>query len=310
MNGELLILFATFMAVALIVIAVAGVLRRDPALRRMSGATVDTSTPGGMFYKKKQSRLLDMLEPFRKQLTQTDQKQVGVVKTRLVQAGFYDPMAVEVYYTVRLVLAVGLAIAATLLVLFVLPALGANISLFIILQAATIGYYFPALVVRSRIEERQTAFKRGMPDAMDMILVGVEAGLSLPASINHLCEEFADAHPIIAEQFRIVALEFQAGKSRADALASLSRRMDVPEARVFSTMIAQAEQLGTSLSATLRVLAEQMRSDRMLKAEERAAELPVKMAIPLVTCIFPALFSVIMSPLMIRIIRTLSGVVQ
>jgi tight adherence protein C len=149
-----------------------------------------------------------------------------------------------------------------------------------------------------------------MPDAMDMILVGVEAGLSLPASINHLCEEFADAHPIIAEQFRIVALEFQAGKSRADALASLSRRMDVPEARVFSTMIAQAEQLGTSLSATLRVLAEQMRSDRMLKAEERAAELPVKMAIPLVTCIFPALFSVIMSPLMIRIIRTLSGVVQ
>jgi tight adherence protein C len=310
MNGELIILFATFMAVALIVIAVAGALRRDPALRRMSGSVAASATPGGMFYKKKESRLLDMLEPLQKQMTQTDQKQVGVVKTRLVQAGYYDPSAVEVYYTIRLVLAIVLAVVATFLVLFVLPALGANLSLFVILSAAAIGYYLPALVVMSRIGERRTAFKRGMPDAMDMILVGVEAGLSLPASINHLCEEFADAHPIIAEQFRIVALEFQAGKSRSDALTSLSKRMDVPEARVFSTMIAQAEQLGTSLSTTLRVLAEQMRSDRMLKAEERAAELPVKMAIPLVTCIFPALFSVIMSPLMIRILRTLSGVAQ
>jgi tight adherence protein C len=250
-----------------------------------------------------------MLEPVQKQLAQSDQKQVGVVKSRLIQAGYYHPSSVEIYYSTRVTLAVGLAVAAALAIWLLLPPVGANAALFLILGGATLGYYLPALVLQIRIKDRQTAFRYGMPDAMDMILVGVEAGLSLPASIKHLCDEFADAHPIIAEQFRMVTLEFQAGKSRPDALASLAKRMDVQEARIFSTMIAQAETLGTSLATTLRVLADEMRRDRMLKAETKAAELPVKMAIPLVLLIFPALFSVIMTPLVIRILRAFSSVV-
>lgn len=302
---ELLILAAVFATVALVVIGAAGLARRDPALRRMVGAGEMSAGAGSIFYEKKKSRLLDMLEPMQKQLAQSDAKQVGVVKSRLIQAGYYHPSSVEIYYTTRLLLAIGLAAAASLAILFLLPPIGANNALILVLGGATLGYYGPALFLHARIKNRQTAFRNGMPDAMDMILVGVEAGLSLPASIKHLCDEFADAHPIIAEQFRIVTLEFQAGKSRPDALASLAKRMDVQEARIFSTMIAQAETLGTSLATTLRVLADEMRRDRMLKAEQRAAELPVKMAIPLVLLIFPALFSVIMTPLVIRIFRTL-----
>lgn len=305
---ELLILALVFAAVVLVVIGAAGALRRDPALRRMSGA-VEAEQGGSIFYEKKQSKFLDILEPVQRQLAQSDQKQVGVVKSRLIQAGYYQPTAVEMYYSMRIVLALALAAAAALALLFLLPPVGANGGLILVLGGAAFGYYFPAFWLHLRIKTRQTAFRHGMPDAMDMILVGVEAGLSLPASIKHLCDEFADAHPIIAEQFRIVTLEFQAGKSRPDALASLARRMDVQEARVFSTMIAQAETLGTSLATTLRVLADEMRRDRMLKAETRAAELPVKMAIPLVLLIFPALFSVIMTPLVIRIVRALGGLV-
>ena len=305
---EILLLAAVFAAVVLVVIGAAGVMQRDPALRRMATGGQSGGATGSIFYEKKRSKILDLLEPVQKQLAQSDAKQVGVVKSRLVQAGYYHPSSVEIYYTVRIVLALGLAAAAIFTLLFLMPPTGANNALILVLGGATMGYYLPALILALRIRDRQTAFRHGMPDAMDMILVGVEAGLSLPAAIKHLCEEFGDAHPVIAEQFRIVMLEFQAGKSRPDALASLAKRMDVQEARVFATMIAQSETLGTSLATTLRVLADEMRRDRMLKAEHKAAELPVKMAIPLVMLIFPALFSVIMTPLAIRIYRALSGI--
>ena len=282
-------------------------MRRDPALDRMTGSAIAGTDVGSIFFDKRRSRLLDLLEPLQKQLAQSYTKQVGLVKSRMIQAGYYHPTSVEVYFTIRVVLAIVSAILASLYILFVLPPINASLSLFIVLFGTAIGFYAPALFLSLRIGKRRTAFKHGMPDAMDMILVGVEAGLSLPASIKHLCEEFEEAHPIIAEQFKFVTLEFQAGKSRSDALMSLSRRMDVQEARVFSTMIAQAESLGTSLSTTLRVLADEMRRDRMLKAEEKAAQLPVKMAIPLVLLIFPALFSVIMTPLLIRLLRTFAA---
>ncbi|MEK7266527.1 MAG: type II secretion system F family protein [Pseudomonadota bacterium] len=305
---ETLLLGAVFAAVVLVVVGVAGMMQRDPALRRMASGGATVSSTGSIFYEKKRSKILDLLEPMQKQLAQSDAKQVGLVKNRLIQAGYYHPSSVEVYYTIRVGLALGLVAAAILALLFLLPPTGANNALILVLGGASLGYYLPALILGVRIKDRKTAFRNGMPDAMDMILVGVEAGLSLPASIKHLCEEFGDAHPIIAEQFRIVMLEFQAGKSRPDALASLAKRMDVQEARVFATMIAQSETLGTSLATTLRVLADEMRRDRMLKAEQKAAELPVKMAVPLVMLIFPALFSVIMTPLAIRIFRALSGI--
>jgi tight adherence protein C len=307
--SQIVILTAVFLAAVLVVYGVAGLARRDPALRRMAAAAgpadARTGDAGSVFYKPKQSKLLELLAPVQRQLAQSDTKQVGVVKARLVQAGYYQPNSVEVYYTLRIALAVFGAIAASLAILFLLPPVASSVSLMLVLGGVAVGYYAPALVLGLRIGERRKLFRQGMPDAMDMILVGVEAGLSLPASIKHLCEEFADAHPIIAEQFRIVALEFQAGKSRPDALASLARRMDVQEARVFATMIAQSETLGTSLASTLRVLADEMRRDRMLRAEAKAMELPVKIAIPLVLFIFPALLSVIMTPVIIRIIRSM-----
>lgn len=301
---EMIVLASVFSAVVLTVVGAAGLMNRDPALKRMSVSGQPSYQEKSIFYERRSSRLQRLVAPIQKQLSQPETVKGKLVKNRLIQAGFYHPSSVEIYYTVRIIAALGLSGAAAVLTFFFLPVLGASSSMLFMIGGGLIGYFAPVVWLASRISQRQRAFRLGMPDAMDMILVGVEAGLSLPASIKHLCEEFSDAHPIISEQFRIVTLEFQAGRSRPEALASLARRMDVQEARTFSTMISQSETLGTSLATTLRVLAEEMRRDRMLKAETRAAELPVKMAIPLVLCIFPALFSVIMSPLVIRLIRT------
>ena len=122
------------------------------------------------------------------------------------------------------------------------------------------------------------------------------ANMSLNASMKHVVKELALSHPIIAEQFQIVTLEFQAGRSRSEALTALSKRMDIPVTRTLASMIVQSESLGTSLSQTLQVMAQELRTQRMLDAEKRAAELPVKMSVPLVLFIFPALMAVAMVP--------------
>ncbi|NNE41472.1 MAG: type II secretion system F family protein [Marinicaulis sp.] len=301
---------ATFLAVALFVLGAFALIRRDPALSRLIPFAGGAKEPSGgegvsVVYDENRHKAIEFLKPFQKRFAQSDEKQTGIVAGRLVQAGFYARSAIEVYYSIRIFLAVALVLIAGISVFTLLPPMPSQFSLLFTIGAATIGYYLPALILSSRISERQTDFRRGMPDAMDMILVGVEAGLSLPAAIQHLCNEMADAHPIITEQFHIIGLEFQAGKSRAEALSGLSRRIDIPEARNFTTMIIQSEALGTSLAQTLRVIADEMRTNRMLEAEKKATELPVKMAIPLVLLIFPALFSVIMAPLMIRIMAAL-----
>jgi tight adherence protein C len=182
-----------------------------------------------------------------------------------------------------------------------------QMKMFVVLGLIAFGFYAPILVVQSRIDRRREKFRLGMPDALDMMLVGVEAGLSLNASIKHIVKEFSTVHPVVSEQFQILTLEFQAGRSRADAMNGLARRMKLPMTKTLASMIVQAETLGVSMAQTLQVLAQEMRTQRMLDAEKQAAELPVKMTIPLVLCIFPSLMAVAMVPAMIGILNFFAG---
>ena len=225
----------------------------------------------------------------------------GIIRYRLIQAGFYNPNTDKIYALIRIGLALILSIGVAPLVVAYLQPLPANMIILAVVIAAVIGYFGPSLALNVIIQNRQKSFRLGMPDALDMILVGIESGMSFPAALQQLCEELADAHPVVCEQFQLVVLEFQAGKRRGDALHSMARRVDAIEARTFASMITQSEALGTSLAQTLRVIADEMRKDRLLKAEKTASELPVKMAFPLVLFIFPALFMTIMSPVLIRL---------
>lgn len=304
--NEFAILAAVFLVVVMVVLGLYGLLSQEPAIRRLTNvsADVESSSATSIFYGENQSKLLQLMRPLQRAIMQGESEDsVGLTRHRLMQAGFYNPNTVQTYFVIRIAMALLLAgVAAPLLYSFLLPLPGTFLFFFIAF-GAVLGYFGPSLAIGLKIKDRQEQFKLGMPDALDMILVGIESGMSLPASLQHLCEELADAHPVICEHFQIVGLEFQAGKNRGEALQAMARRVDVDVARTFASMIAQSEALGTSLAQTLRVIADEMRKDRLLKAEKTASELPVKMAFPLVLFIFPALFMTIMSPALIRMVE-------
>ena len=312
---EMGVLAAVFIAVAMSVVGTWGMMRRvqeeTPAKKKKekrqrapkaASAAVDTLVNRGNL-----PFALRFIEPLQRKLTQTDPEQVGQTRQALIEAGFYERHALDIFFSSRLLLSLALAIGSSLFLIVFPSALSASKGMLAVLGATAFGYYAPLLALRMRINARRKAFTVGLPDALDMILVGVQAGLSLPAALKHVVQEFGNVHPVVAEHFLIVSLEFEAGKSRTEALARMASRMKVPEARTFATMVAQAESLGTRLSDTLVVISDEMRTDRELKAEQKAAELPVAMSVPLVLLVFPCLFLVIMVPIMINILRTFSS---
>lgn len=305
-SNEAFILFAVFGSIMLASVGIILSLSRNAGAKRIqtyararhdADALVEEKTI--LLHEEELPRALRLIEPLQRKLAQSDPKQVTAARTKLIEAGYYRRNSVETYFALRIILGFGLAFAAILYFLLFPGTGSANMKLFMIVAAAALGYYGPVAFVALKIRSRQEKFRFGMPDALDMMLVGVQAGLSLGASIKHIVKEFADVHPIIAEQFQIVTLEFQAGRSRSDALLGLSKRVNLPITRTLASMINQSEALGTSMAQTLQVMAEDLRNQRILEAEKRAAELPVKMALPLVLCIFPALMAVALVPAML-----------
>lgn len=303
--SELIVLAGVFLVVVMIILGLYGFISRDPAIRRLTGISTgaaEISEGPSIYYGENQTKLMRLVQPLHDAMRKgEDDKTRGIIRHRLIQAGYYNPNTDKIYSAIRIGLALLLSIGVAPLLIANFQPLAGNLAILAVVSAAVIGYFGPSLALNVIIKNRQTSFKLGMPDALDMILVGIESGMSFPASLQHLCEELADAHPVVCEQFQLVVLEFQAGKRRGEALQSMARRVDADEARTFASMITQSEALGTSLAQTLRVIADEMRTDRLLKAEKTASELPVKMAFPLVLFIFPALFMTIMSPVLIRL---------
>jgi tight adherence protein C len=226
------------------------------------------------------------------------------LRARLIQAGFYADHAVEAFFALRVIAALGFGLLAVLAVLlFRLP--GPVVGLFLVLLGAAVGLYLPTVLLGQRIAGRRRALRFGLPDAVDLMVVCLEAGGTLSSAMQRVEREFRDLHPVISEQLEIVLLEMQAGSSRIDALTRLSDRAGSEEFSELVTMLIQSEALGASVAQTMRVFAEQTRDARYLEAERRASELPVKISIPLVLFIFPALMTVIFTPLIIRIFRVL-----
>jgi len=226
------------------------------------------------------------------------------LRMRLVQAGFYSERAAEAFFGIRAIGALGFALLAIVLLLAFNVTNLTWVGLAIML-AANIGLFAPNWVLQARIAERSKAVYHGLPDAIDLMVVSLEAGATLSVAIQRVEEEFRELHPVLTEQFGIMLDEMQAGASRAEALSRLALRSPTDEVRGLTTMIVQSEAVGASLGDTLRVFAEEMRKTRFMDAERKAAELPVKLAFPLVFCIFPCLTGVLFIPVAIRYARTL-----
>lgn len=278
---------------------------RDPAVERLSRTDTATGSMTSIRKEDPENKILKMLKPFQERIANDDDKVKSKRANLLQAAGFYNPSAQTIFYASRIILAVILASSVLTALTLVATGLQPVMLIVFVTLAATIGYYFPLLYLSSKISERKLKFSQGFPDAMDMILICLESGLSFPASLKHVSKELHEVHPIVSEQFEIATLEFQAGRKRSEALKNLADRVDLQEVTSVTTMIVQSDQLGTSLTRALRAASEDMRRDRMLRAEEKANALPAKMSVPLVLFIFPTLFGIIMAPVMTKIMRAL-----
>jgi tight adherence protein C len=222
-----------------------------------------------------------------------------VLRSRLLQAGYYAPSAPAAFLTLRVALmaAVGGAgfLAGVLLDRHITE------TYMWMVGGAGLGYFAPhfglGLVVGKRMDEHRSGF----PDFLDLMIVCCEAGLSMESSINRVCREMADAYPSLSANLYFATLEIRAGRSVNDAFSNLAQRLGIEEARTFATLLQQSAELGSSLIDSLRIYSDDMRNKRMMRAEEKANQLPSKMVIPMMIFIFPILFLIMLFPAYMRV---------
>lgn len=216
----------------------------------------------------------------------------------LIQAGLRDPRYLTMYYGLRILgLLCGIVVAGALTRF-------RSDRLLLVLCAGMIGYFVPRFLVKRRIRLRQRAIQLGLPDALDLAVICVEAGLSLDHSLQRIGEELKFVHPELSDEFQFMTLEVQAGKTRAEALKNFAARVNNEDVRALVTVLLQTDRFGTSIAQALRVHSDALRLERRQRAEEAAAKTTIKMVPVLVFFIFPPIFFVTLGPAIIQLIRT------
>jgi tight adherence protein C len=216
----------------------------------------------------------------------------------MIQAGIYDPRAVAYFFLGRTALAVGIAI---LMFLFVPAEHGGSAFWLWIGIGGIIGYIGPSFYIDKRIKARKAEHQAGFPDFMDLLVVCADAGLSMEASLERVGRELSDSYPSLTANLHMTNLEIRAGRTMTEALEHLGDRLGIEEARSFATLIQQSAELGSSITEALRVYSDDMRHKRLSRAEEKAYALPAKLTVPMMICIFPVLFVVILLPVVVRL---------
>ncbi len=305
-TGSIVLFVTITLSIAMVFGAVWLLIGRSQLQRRLGEVTEGRDIPivGGTLRQEDDALPFeDFTQRISKSFGPKDEESKTEVRSKFAQAGFYHSRAAEYFYACRIVMA---ALFPILGVTFYPQFVGdftTNSLILTIFVSAIVGFYAPGYYLTRRIRERQQSVRDGLPDALDILLVCVEAGASLPIAIQRMSDEMQEAYPVLAKEFSLVSLELKAGSGRAKALKNLADRVNIEEIRSLVTLLVQSEALGTSIVQTLRVYSSEMRSKRLLKAEEQANKLPVKMALPLMLCILPALMIVILAPVIIRMVR-------
>lgn len=224
---------------------------------------------------------------------------------RFLNAGLRNVHAPAYYFAAKTVLAIAAPSALWLILLAVAPDISGNLKMFALLGATAAGFYLPNLVLARAAKAYQRKIFEGFPDALDLLIVCLEAGLALDAAIARVALELAANAPEVSDELQLVTLELRAGSSREKALRNLAARTGVAGIDTLVAMLIQAERFGTSAADSLRVHAEELRTRRRQQAEETAAKVALKLLFPLIFCIFPALLLVLLGPAMIQIYRAL-----
>lgn len=235
----------------------------------------------------------------------SDKEDRSKLDKSLRDAGFDSPSAPAIFFIIRFGLAIGLPFAFLISQTLSAKPLTGVMLIFVALFFCAIGLILPQAAVDRIGQARRDKLEREFPDALDLMVVCVEAGLGIEAAFVRVGEEVVHSHPRISQEFEMVSQELRAGRTRAEALRNLGNRTGVPAVTSFATLLIQTDALGTSVGQTLRIYSQEMRETRFLKAEEKAMRIPVLMTVPLVACILPVIITALLLPAIIDVIRTL-----
>jgi tight adherence protein C len=241
-----------------------------------------------------------LVEYTAKHYSSVDTKDMKVLRERLTRAGIYDPRGPAIFFLSRL----GLAFGAAAVAFFVLPSFGfeGKTSFWVLtVSSGLLGYLAPSIGLDRMIAKRKFEHQMGFPDFMDLLVVCADAGLAMEASLDRVARELGEAYPSLSANIHMTNLEMRAGRTLTDSLEQFGDRVGLAEARSFATLIQQSEELGSSIGDALRVYSDDMRHKRLSRAEEKAYALPAKLAVPMMVCIFPTLFVVILLPVIVRV---------
>jgi tight adherence protein C len=294
-----MLFFATlvFLSVTLALLAVLAWLAPSRLARRVEAVA------GGPSRVQWTARIVKLAGPFGGLMTPDETWDESALRIRFLQAGIRHPDARIAYFGLKGLLPLAFALLA-------FSALRASSTvpgvqmLFLVLSAALAGCYLPNLLLAMRVRSRRRELFNNFPDATDLMLVCVEAGMGLDAAIAKVAEEMRGKSPALAEELHLT-LEMRAGAGREQALRNLALRTGLEEAGTFATMLTQADRFGTSIGDSLRVFSDDLRHKRQIDAEERAAKLPTKMLFPLVMFIFPSIIMIVLGPALIQLVRTI-----
>jgi tight adherence protein C len=303
-SSTLLMALLVFLATGTMAFSVMAFARVRGSVKRRTSRLVDdlereTNPKRNLRYSSLRA-VTHLLDYTTKHYSEANDENMKVLRKRLVQAGIYDQRGVAFFFIARTALAVALA-AAVFIARPMIASHGTTVFWLVLIVAGIVGYIGPSMYIDRRIAARKVEHRSGFPDFMDLLVVCADSGLSMEASLERVGRELGDSYPSLSTNIHLTNLETRAGRPLKDALEHFADRLGLEEAHAFATLINQSIDLGSSITEALRVYSDDMRHKRLSRAEEKAYALPAKLTLPMMICIFPVIFVVILLPVFVRL---------
>lgn len=302
-SSSMLVMLLVFLAAGTLAFAFMAFARVRGSMKRRTARIMDDDdarNPKRSLRYSSLKAVTQLIEYTTKHYAVGNDADMRLLRKRLIQAGIYDPRGVAFFFIARTVLAVILGIAMFVVVPMVKPG-GGSFHWLMVIVGGIAGYIGPSMYIDRRVKKRTIEHRSGFPDFMDLLVVCADSGLSMEASFERVSRELGESYPSLTANMHVTNLEIRAGRNLKEALERFGDRLALEEARAFATLINQSIDLGSSITDALRVYSDDMRHKRLSRAEEKAYALPAKLSVPMMVCIFPVLFVVILLPVFVRL---------
>lgn len=282
--------------------------RKVEPFDKLKAMRAPSADPKGKGQALRRGDKVDKLQKFSAFLEPQDAETMSAARLRMVRAGYTNKNAVRIFHFSQFALGIGLLVLGLIYMMIIshTQTVSTQFKVLVTLIPGASGYYLPQYWVTRRIAERQKQIIQGFPDALDLMLVCIEAGQSLDQSINRMARETRAGYPALADELDIVSHEVKAGKERVTVLKDMAERVNVPDVSSFVTTLVQSATYGTSIAEALRVYSSEMRDKRVMRAEEKANTLPTKLTLGTMLFTVPPLMIILIGPSVMGITKMLS----